>query len=172
MPQPPSPHRTIRISSVPARCGQGTAPEALRPGEAGAMPGFSTHLAVRHGVGARPSPPGGELDGLSQEMALWPAAAAPSAQLRGRPVSFPGGPPGGSCYGGQVPGAGRRVRAAPVCPAPPRPQLSCPRPPQRPEGPPVAADLGWGGRCQWPLSHCCPRVTGSGWGVACDLSQC
>lgn len=83
------------------------------------MPGFSTHLAVRHGVGARPSPPGGELDGLSQEMALWPAAAAPSAQLRGRPVSFPGGPPGGSCYGGQVPGPGEEYGLH--LSAPPRP---------------------------------------------------
>lgn len=36
---------------------------------------------------------------------------------------------------------------------------------------PAAIDPGWGGRCQWPLSHCRPRVTGSGLGVAGDLSR-
>lgn len=76
----PAPHKPHLLSPGGLRAGHGTR------GPADGGDGRSAHtqdapLAVRHGLGAGSSPTRRELCGLGQEMALWPAAAAPSAQL-------------------------------------------------------------------------------------------
>lgn len=141
----------------PGPCGRGRWAQCAHSGRASRGQARAGCGVISHAERAlRPGPGDGALAGCGgpERPALKQAAVIPTWAARWVPVSRLSGP-------GRERSRGRTCRPIPTTPALPRARTT-----------PAAIDSGWGGCCQWPLSHCRPRVTGSGLGVAGDLSRC
>lgn len=118
-------------------------------------------LLAWHRLGTGHYPKRQRAGGPGQEMAPCPASAPRVPSSEAGPLSFPGGPPGGSRYRGWALGPGEE--SGRTC-------LPRPTPHGAPAGPRGSREA-LGAACR-PLSHRRQRVTQSGLGVAGDLSQC
>lgn len=160
--QSPLPSPTPPLHLYPSGVWPGQGTRSPGDGRGGRSAGTQqAPLLAWHRLEAGHYPKRQRAGGPGQEVAPRPASAPGVPSSEAGPLSFPGGPPGGSRYRGWA--LGPEEESGRTC-------LPRPTPQGAPAGPPGSGEA-LGAAC-WPLSHRRQRVTQSGLGVAGDLSQC